>query len=493
MHTEDSPPGALLMSSMRAVGYSLQTAIADIIDNSISAHASEIDVFFDASNESPFVAVLDNGDGMTGAEAREAMKLAGNPATGDRDEDDLGRFGLGLKTASLSQCRQLTILTKKGDELTGLSWDLDLIESTQRWSLGVLDEREAAELPYAGDLLGFTHGTLVVWRKLDRLLTTEANQSAHLDSMMEEVRVHLALVFHRFIAGEPTKTFIRLNHVEVPAIDPFLPKSRLTQLQPEEVIQIGDSRVIVQAFTLPFANRMSKKERDSVTALGLMRDTQGFYVYRARRLVVWGTWFRLVQKTEMGRLTRVRVDIPNSLDHLWALDIKKSTAAPPDAVRLRLRELASKFVEPSQRVHAYRGRKNSSDDPIIRAWNVIEDRDKTRYEINRRHPALERLTADLAPHELQLFESALEIVESTLPLQDAFNRMSRDVQIEQERPSQTVLIDALRQLWNSNKSHSNVERFVDAMIQCEPFDGLAQIRDEVIKEMTRDAGDEAGA
>lgn len=489
MQHEDTPPGALLMSSMRAVGYSLQTAIADIVDNSISAHASQVDIFFDAGVEVPFLAVLDNGDGMSKSEAREAMTLAGNPATDDRDDDDLGRFGLGLKTASLSQCRQLTVLTKKDGEITALSWDLDVIESTRRWSLGVLDDEEAWELPYAEKLKDVDHGTLVVWRKLDRLLAADSNPSAYLDAQMQEVRLHLALVFHRFIAGETSKTTIRLNYVEVPATDPFLSRSRLTQLQPEEVINIGGSKVVVQAFTLPFLNRMSKRERDSATALGLLRDTQGFYVYRAHRLVVWGTWFRLVQKTELGRLTRVRVDIPNSLDHLWALDIKKSAATPPDLVRARLRELATTFVEPSQRVHTFRGRKSSSSDPIIRAWNLIEDRDKTRYQINRLHPALARLSSELAPKELGLFEAALELVESTLPLQDAFNRMSRDVQVDQDQHSQAELIESLLQLWRSNTSHGSVDRFVDSMIRCEPFDGLSQVRDDVIARLTVDSDD----
>ncbi len=135
MHTEDCPPSGHLMSSMRAVGYSLSTAIADLIDNSIAAKAHTVNVLFDGSSDSPYVAIIDDGLGMDAGAARSAMQLAGPTVSDERDEFDLGRFGLGLKTASLSQCRRLTLVTKKAGNVTALTWDLDVMEASGKWSL----------------------------------------------------------------------------------------------------------------------------------------------------------------------------------------------------------------------------------------------------------------------------------------------------------------------------------------------------------------------
>lgn len=462
------------MESMRAVGYSLTTALADVIDNSITAKSTRIDISF-SGHGNPYLAILDNGTGMDARAARTAMQLAGTSSTAARDGADLGRFGLGLKTASLSQCRCLTVVTKANDMLTALRWDLDYIAKTGEWRLQVLDASELDEIPGIASLRALRTGTLVVWQDLDKALEGVADPARRLDEQMAEAREHLSLVFHRFLAGEVplTKVAMAINMVEIVGSDPFLSKSFRTQRSDEEFIDVDGQQIAVKAYTLPFLNKMSAAERKLAQVAGTLRDSQGFYVYRAGRLVIWGTWFRLMPKTDSGKLTRVRVDIPNTLDHLWSLDIKKSSAVPPSLVRERLRMLAGTLVQPSEKAHSFRGIK-VEDTSLLRAWNVVVDRDTFRYVINRDHPLLRNVTGSLDGSELDSLEAALRIVESSFPAQDLANRMSSDHVVDQTADAET-LRSVLLGLWQQRVTASDdadVQTFLAMILNIEPFNEL---------------------
>lgn len=492
MQSEIWAPNAHLMESMRAVGYSLPTAIADVIDNSIAAQAGNVEILFSAE-ERPHIAVLDDGKGMTGATARKAMQLAGMPAGGVRLDDDLGRFGLGLKTASLSQCRRMTVISKIGGEVTGLVWDLDFILETSEWSLIVLERADLETVPYIDRLRALDSGTLVVWENLDKVLELGRPAGRLLDERMSEVREHVSLVFHRFLAGEAPfrKTSIAINFNHIEAADPFLMKSSRTQASREEVIDVDGTAIRVKAFTLPFVGKMSAGERKVAQVAGTLRDSQGFYVYRGGRLVIWGTWFRLMQKSDLGKLSRVRVDIPNSLDHLWGLDIKKSSAVPPSSVRERLRLLAATMLEPSERAHRFRGRK--PDDSLIRPWTLIEDRDTFKYQLNRDHPLLTKLGESISSEALRELEIALRTIESTFPSQDLFNRMSRDQTVSQDTYDHAALRQVLYELWRASAGTSQLSApFVTRMLNVEPFDQLAGDLDELATWLDEEAAKSNG-
>ena len=360
MRDEDVIPDPQLMESMRAVGYTLETAVADIIDNSITAGGDQVDVWFTAIPE-PRIAIVDNGTGMDQETLLEAMKLAGRPPSYQRQPQDLGRFGLGLKTASLSQARSLTVVTKQGQTLRAVRWNLDRLAETRRWSLQVLNDTEIRALPWIENLDPHESGTLVLWEKLDQLHTAPELVESQLDELMMRVRDHLGLVFHRFTGSTMpplTKPLaLRINGAAVPRVDPFLTHHRGTREGPQEHINVGDARVTVQPYTLPYISKLSAADRRVAQVADTLRESQGFYIYRAGRLVLWGTWFRIIPRDELGKLARVQVDMPNTLDHLWALDIKKSSASPPPEVRRRLAQIADRIVGPSRRVHEYRGRR----------------------------------------------------------------------------------------------------------------------------------------
>lgn len=477
-------PGAQLMESMRAVGYSTRTAVADIIDNSITAKARTIEIRVHSEGETPYVAILDDGTGMSGDAARHAMQLAGTYSGGERGEADLGRFGLGLKTASLSQCQRLTLATKADGEITVLRWDLDHIAKTREWSLLVLDEADCSELPEYERLADRSHGTLILWERLDRF-PAGSGRPAIIDQTMVDVRDHLSLVFHRFLAFEAPfpKVDILLNGTRIEPADPFLTKSPRTQVSRQEVLLIEGRKVNVQAYTLPYLNKMSSVDRRRAQVAGGIRDSQGFYVYRGGRLVIWGTWFRLMPKTDMGKLARVRVDIPNSLDHLWSLDIKKSSAVPPNVVKDRLRALATSMIKPSQKVHEYRGRKLTVDDPIIRPWMIVLDRDNFRYEVNRQHPALAAVADQLDQVGVRQLEIAFRILEGTFPFQDLHNRMSSDAVPVQEPQDLDLLRGILKEMWlRSLGGTETAADFVTRMLVVEPLHQLQAERLMIIQE-----------
>lgn len=462
------------MESMRAVGYTLEAAVADLVDNSITAGARRVDLHF-SSEPVDYAALLDDGYGMSENGAREAMRLAGRSSVATRDAHDLGRFGLGLKTASLSQCRDLVLVSK---DVTGavcaFRWDLDHLAAVGTWALLKLDESEIAELPHVDELLAADSGTLVVWRRLDQLRAQVEPGSKGLDSAFVAVKQHLALVFHRFLAGEHGSPFtIAINHVEVKRIDPFLTGHRMTQPSPPESFEVEGQTIYVQAYTLPMITNMSPQDRERAQVAGRLRDSQGFYVYRAMRLVIWGTWFRILPREDLGKLARVRVDLPNSLDHLWALDIKKSAAQPPPSVRHRLRRIAEQIVQPSKRVHLYRGRPEPSKDRVTHAWQLINNGGEFRYEINREHPLVAALGERLGTEEQSALSSLLRLVEDTFPSQDLFNRLGQDHVQHAPQVDMVYLTRVAVDLWANYRQHCpDVDSFVQVTSGIEPFNQL---------------------
>ena len=486
MQEEDVPPGPQLMESMRSVGYTLESAVADIVDNSISAHSTTVRIFFSLSDA--YVAVVDDGEGMSADQVRHAMKLAGSNPRTTRDPYDLGRFGLGLKTASLSQCRDLTVVSKQNGATVGVRWSLDYLIESGRWSLLVLSEEEFSQLPRINELDSLPSGTVVLWRELDQLVGTLGNGTRALDQQMVGVRDHLSLVFHRYLSGEHGRPFsILLNGVALRQVDPFLSTHPSTQVGPLESFTVEGERIELRPFTLPLLNKLSTIDRERALIAGRLRESQGFYIYRAMRLVIWGTWFQIARKDDLGKLARVKVDIPNTLDHLWALDIKKSAAIPPPIIRRELRRVVDKIVAPSRNVHLYRGRVEGDPDRVVRTWKLVRDRDSFRYEINREHPVLSTLTSELDPSELSAFERVLSLLEASFPIEDVYNRLGQDEVHEVSEPDEDSLETLARAVWEVSKLEGrSLDEFVDSLALAEPFNRARDPR-ELLRKVVQES------
>lgn len=420
------PDPASLIESMRSVGYSVESAIADIVDNSLSAGALNIQVQYDASTD-PFVAILDDGIGMDAPALTNAMRHGSTNPTDRRQESDLGRFGLGLKTASLSQCRKLTVISKKDGVISARCWDLDVVRDLAAWRVVVPRDDELPALPMFLRLAALDSGTLIIWQDLDRMTAGAQDAVMEMTTRMAPLYEHLALVFHRFWKkeGSHPAVAISLNGLRLPKRDPFLGDNSHRQALEGQTIFHDRGKVDVSPFVLPPISSLSVDEIAIAGGSEGLRGTQGFYVYRGRRLVIWGTWFRLVPKHEFYKLTRVMVDIPNSFDELWCLDIKKSAAYPPDVIRNRLKRLIPHFAEKSKRAIQYNGRKDKaiSHTPL---WERIEPRHGSfMYRVNASHPLLEALNGgdSTSTVRLQMFLDALS---ASLPYEAIYADMCGD-------------------------------------------------------------------
>lgn len=417
------PPSApVLMESMRAVGYDTATAVADIIDNSITAGAKHVWILFEPAQASA-VAILDDGCGMSAAELESAMRHGSQCPTDSRAPEDLGRFGLGLKTASLSQCRQLTVLSKKAGTLVGMVWDLDVVAQAGGWQVGVLEEAELRQMPHANRLEGLESGTLVVWGKLDRLAEGDGGKGRVLTDQMDKVHGHLSLVYHRFLSSKD-RLSILVNGTPVTPVDPFLEQLG-SNPGPPESFQIEGHEIRLRAYTLPHISRLTRAQVDASGGIEGLRKQQGFYVYRGDRLIIWGTWFKLHRQEELSKLTRVKVDIPNALDHLWGLDIKKASATPPAIIRDRLRSLLPRLIEGSRKAHDWRGRRTEPDGPTP-LWNRIEDRDGIRYRVNLEHPLPAAFQSRLGEEATREHVRLLTAIADTMPIELIHNDRSND-------------------------------------------------------------------
>lgn len=478
------PPYApVLMEATRAIGYSVETAVSDIIDNSITAKATQIDIMFFPVEE-PYIAILDNGIGMDKEELKNAMRYGSKNPLDDRATGDLGRFGLGLKTASMSQCRRLTVISKKEGQVAAAQWDLDFIQSTNDWSLKIFSLEDITDIPHVEELNENESGTLVVWQALDRLSVAEINFNKSMGKYMDQVRGHLSLVFHRYLAGrEPgiKKVEIWINKVKIEPIDPFL-VDRSTQVMDDESILIEGHKVMVRPYTLPHTSQLSEMELNMLGGKDGLRRLQGFYVYRNKRLLVWGTWFRLMRQGDLSKLSRVRVDIPNSLDYLWTLDIKKSIAVPPEIVRKNLSGIIGKISESSVRTWTYRGRKET-DDSQIHIWDRLKTREGGLiYKINRDYPLIEVLNSSTTI-EKQLLEKLLIQIEKGLPLNQLYIDLTNDRRILNESEiSRSEILVLLEQLLSVCRSTQEKDEMLKRLENTEPFNQYPQLLIQLVQE-----------
>lgn len=413
-----APDPAALVESLRAFGYTPQTAVADLIDNSITATADRIWIEFDWDGANSRIAIGDNGLGMTEAELKQAMRPGSMSPQEKRSVDDLGRFGLGLKTASFSQCRELTVITKtKADGVHARQWDLDIVVATHEWRLLHGYPENCADL--AERLDAQPQGTVVVWQQLDRIVGTADvdDEDAHRRflELARSVRSHLSMTFHRFLVPREGRT-ITVNDHKVPPWDPFLSRSKARQVLAAEELPLAGGKVLVQPVVLPHRSKLTAEEFELAGGERGWNSLQGFYVYRNKRLLVAGDWLGLgFQKEEHYKLARIQVDITNGMDALWQIDVRKSMAQPPGVLRAELRRVAKVTRVRAVEVYRHRGKilTRQKEKGVSPAWLQRVLHGKVSYQVNRDHPAV----VEAIEHpSAQNVRNLLQIVEGTIPV-----------------------------------------------------------------------------
>lgn len=425
------PRADILVESTRSIGYTFESALADIIDNSIGNGATHIDVRF-SSITPRYIAILDNGCGMTPDELIIAMRYGSKNVNDQRAESDLGRFGLGLKTASLSQCRKLTVISKKNNVISAALWDLDFIIEQQGWSLKVYDYDEMVTqynkaIPgILDELNAYETGTIVIWEDFDKMLEGTSEPGTLFDEKISIARLHLELIYHNFLDKTSKSPIeIRFNYLPLVAKDPFLTKHPGTQPLSEESIVLDGHNIRVKPYILPYINKLSPEDINLLGTLDDLRNKQGIYVYRNNRLIIWGTWFRLDTKNELNKLARIRVDIPNSLDHIWDIDIKKSTASLPNSIKQNLKYIVKRAIGSSERVYIHQGNKLINDE-YDHVWKLKETKEETFFEINKELLIYKAFLQSLSTDQAKQFKALIKLIEATVPFKAAYTLLAKN-------------------------------------------------------------------
>jgi SH3-like domain-containing protein len=417
-----APEPAGMVASLSSLGYSLPAAVADLIDNSVSADAHNIDVEFTWAGRDSWIAVVDDGRGMSIQELGTAMTVASlGPATA-RSSTDLGRFGVGLKSASFSQSRQLSVATATAGDWHVRTWDLDVVEESGEWRLLhgadvdttiVLDRLRS----------GADHGTIVLWRRLNGyhgVDVSEDDERTQKQFYAEAARTesHLGMVFARFLTGSHRRN-LRVSGSAVEPWDPFMSNHPSVQRLPTENLPLGGSSVRVEAFILPSAYRLTPEEYDAAAGPQGWLDQQGFYVYRRNRLILAGDWLghRGMRREEKYNLARIAVDIPTETDAEWSVDVRKSSVVPPVGLRQHFHRVARQARATAADVLRHRGQvaARTYGDPLSYAWNVRRPGGRVTCRINRSHPLVQ---AALRPggNSTADVRALIRLLEETVPV-----------------------------------------------------------------------------
>ena len=487
-----APDPSALIESLRSVGYTLPAAVADIIDNSIAAAAKNIYITFHWAGKNSYTIILDDGTGMSEEGLRNAMRPGSKNPLETREPKDLGRFGLGLKTASLSQCRNLCVASKLlRSSLTTRTWDLDALSTSPEWRL--LHEPPRVAGTALEKLSAMPKGTAVVWSDLDRLVgsdyTGDASANARFNDAIDNVREHLSLTYHRFLEDKSVKLY--LNEKPLLPWNPFMRASSTpSSSTPKEFIKFGKSGVTFQGFILPHKDTITEAEFQENRGPRGWTAQQGFYVYRNKRLLVYGDWLRLGRpsawtREDHYRLARIRLDISNDSDAEWHLDVKKSMARPPALIRDRLTDLAENVRSKARSVFAHRGAYGRRAAPVTqpeRPW-ISTLRDNRRvYSINREHPSVQAVVRAFPDKSLEL-AALLRLLEETVPVEQIWldtAEQSRDHAAPYAGIEfSTIKADMRRVVELYEKMGINTKTAIERLRSIEPFDRYPKLINEL--------------
>ena len=478
-----NPPNATsMMATARSFGnYDLAAAFADLIDNSISANATIINLIADyRGGHNCIFRIRDNGSGMNRDELEVAMRPASKNPEETREKSDLGRFGWGLKSASFSQCRILTVISRKGTDINAARWDLDKIDD---WSMGQAQGNDA-EILLSEQFL--KNGTEIIWENCDRITEGFSIEEDRFNELVISAKNKLSLIFHRFLeakSGSSVKLQLTLNGNDVKPIDPFCKNNLATQAIDSDTLDIDGKEIKTQAYILPNYNKLSEIEYNIAGGEeGYLRN-QGFYVYRNQRLLIHGTWFNLIKHGELSKLVRVQIDIPNSLDEIWKITVDKSDAQLPSKLRKRMKNLVENFKNSSSRVVRTKGARldNGSDD----IWERYVNKGTTKFQINRKNILISTFKNRFKDDQ-NLIETIFKLVESRLPFETIGKEIAMNhINVLQGHSTQDDFKNVAKPLINLLKKELDItseSELIDKALSNDVF----KREEEIVKELIRD-------
>ena len=407
-----NPNPEFLIKSIAEQGYSFETALADLMDNSITANASRIEVLTKIDSE-PFLLFLsDNGDGMDKVSLKKNMQFPSKSPEESRDISDLGRFGLGLKTASFSQTRKFTVLSRKkgSKDFFGLTWDVNHLMRSGKWEMIVNSKEEINQITEQYNSISKEHlnsssdyipNTIVVWKglyKFENYVNEKNKQDALKEEITNTTSEYLSIVFHKFMERQINSLHIRINNTLVNPFNPFpTENSSLRSLEPMQK-EFGKDFVRIQGFVLP--NTSIKDDSNTWTPQNKsLMDMEGLYIYRADRLILFGGWNGLIKKMPRLQLGRLKIDIGNKVDHLFHLNVAKSQInIPHDLKSAFLRAIVDLKTE-AQKEYFNHGIKSFKQRPTEHSSELfykIATNKGVLLRINDEFPLLKSLKSSLS-------------------------------------------------------------------------------------------------
>ena len=413
-----APSAARLTGSLRDIGYDFPTAVADLVDNSIAAGARSVNIELVFEPRESYVLISDDGKGMSPTGLLEALRFGSRR---DYTRNELGRFGLGLKTGSFSQCRRLTVVSRQAPTQPRVhirTLDLDYIERHDTWS--VLADEYSDAIARAESILQEGPGTVVVWETLDRVLPERYAESGwgrrRLNNLAKKTAEHLSMVFHRFIAGDGADSVaLSVNGEKLAAWDPFATSEPHTEVQPTEIFEVetdlGSSDVRFTGYVLPPRDRFTTQEQfERLSGALKWNRQQGLYIYRANRLVQFGGWNGLRGIDEHTKLARASIDFDSDLDETFQINVAKMSVVLPPSLKSMLERPVHELCMRAEA--AYRQAASGGETRRTSGKSSTFDGVATR-EIG---VALKAALLESADQDLEIFRRALDVLKTRDPV-----------------------------------------------------------------------------
>jgi hypothetical protein len=432
-HFEVADPNPeYLIKSIAEQGYSLESSLADLMDNSISANADMIEVLIKMDEEPFTLFIADNGSGMDEETLKASMQFPSNSPEEERNVFDLGRFGLGMKTASFSQTRCFTVLTRKKGTKTyyGRTWDVNYLKQVGKWRLLVNTREEIIELieqyhtlsdGHLNRFENFDANTIVVWKglyKFENYLEEDNRQSALKKQITEVTSDYLSLVFHRYMERRRNPLQIRINNNLIAPFNPF--PTTITDFRPIEYKQknFSTDSLKIEGFVLP-SRSIDESQSISIwtTKNRSLMDMEGIYIYRTDRLIHFGGWNGLIKKAPRLQLARLRVDIGNSVDHLLHLNVAKSQIEIPHDLTTAFEKYIDELKTQAEREFFNRGiRKFSSNrkEDNVQLFERKASNKGTLLEVNSNFPLLKSLMGELKKEQLTKLNLVIRMINTRI-------------------------------------------------------------------------------
>lgn len=461
LETYDVAPSTNILDVLGNSGYSLETAIADIMDNSITAKAKNIKLFFDSNNNDPKLLIVDDGRGMSLEKLKEASIPANRSQKEKRDEDDLGRYSMGLKSASISFCGKLSMYSKtKNQKANFVTIDFDEITSTKKWVARVM--KSEAYSSFINE-----SGTVIIWENLKFLPAKNDLElfKCEMYDKMSSIEKHISHVFSDFIMNNKINFYINNNLID--AWDPFGTKFNNTKITNDFKKKYKNDIIKFKTYIIPLVDSLSDKDRATITGYGL-QNQQGFYIYRNGRLISEGGWLNMsgFQYDNKSNYCRIRVDIPSSLDKEFQTNFMKSSITVPFDLLRDFKNVAKSARQDSLNNYNYtknpkiRSKKLKGQE--IPIWYVKTGAKGINLQLNLKHPVIEKLSSEIGARN---FNRIISVLTKTIPVARIQNAVGLQSELDQEYIEQ-LMKDAYEHLEKEGKTKKEIEEILS---KTEPF------------------------